>query len=67
MKQAHVICCNDSVEFVCFGLKDEAEITMLGLRDHHFRRYDIKNRTDYDNQYYWHIHTVESNMPEDGS
>ena len=67
MKKAHVICCNDSVEFVVVGSEHEAELEKLALRDNHFRRYDIKNRTDYDNRYYWHIHTVDSNIPEDGS
>ena len=65
--EAHVICCNDSVEHVYFGDKALAEEKMeeLAKREYernyksHIPRFTYK---EYRARQYWHIHTVEATI-----
>jgi hypothetical protein len=59
--KAYVICRNDAIEFVVIGNEEKAKRELNVLRNHHYslRRKQFNNDPDnYDNIFYWHIHTV---------
>lgn len=67
--EAHVICNNDSVEFVFIGPLEEAEKKRAELKEKDFQRYiwaygkpcgEEVVRLAHDQSCYWHIHTVEA-------
>jgi len=73
--QAHVICCNDSVEHVVIGTEAQAQTKLEELRAADFERNKwsyqevrglsnpsvvLQTREDvYKHRYYWHIHTAD--------
>jgi hypothetical protein len=65
MNKAHVICCNDSTEFVFFGTDEDAKLKLAQLAlDDYVRRYtsSFKEYDDYRDRLHWHIRLVESNL-----
>lgn len=58
--EAHVICCNDGVEYVVVGNKEKAESKMAELSAAYFdlNRWHFGNDQAYKVRCYWHIHTV---------
>jgi len=72
MSEAHVICCNDSVEHVVVGTKEAARLKLRILADAYYKRMGgdahwrpemrwSNAETPYEafrQRCYWHIHTV---------
>lgn len=62
MIQAHVICCNDSIEYVFIGQKHSAETKCREMRDRAYKKqYDANpnpSYEDYCHSQYWHVHSV---------
>lgn len=58
--KAHVICNNDSIEFVVIGNEKQAEEKAKELSDAYFERnkFMFTNKSDYSINCYWHFHTV---------
>lgn len=59
---AHVICCNDSVEFVVLNDEAKAKTKLEELRTDYYARHKwhFKNEAEYRIRCYWHIHTVKA-------
>lgn len=55
VKEASVICVNDSIEAVTLAGDEAAEINMQRLKTMHQNHCGQK---DYQDRYYWHIHKV---------
>lgn len=67
---AHVICCNDSVEYVFNGAEEDAmkkleELSRLDWERRYRGIAEYRNFADYRRTLYWHIHTVPSNTVKD--
>ncbi len=61
MSTAHVICCNDSVEYVVVDDEAAAEIKKdeLSKRDYDTRyKWTYPTYEEYKHTLYWHIHSV---------
>lgn len=58
--EAHVIQCNDSVEFVVIGAIEQAEVKLNVLREAHYERnrWNYRGRQDYHAQCNWAVRTV---------
>lgn len=59
--KAHVICCNDSIEYVVLDDEPLAIGKMLELKNAYFERNKWAFNGDqeaYNRRCYWHIHTV---------
>ena len=56
-RDAYVICCNDSVEAVCFdtaeGCRDK-----LSRKDYEVNKHNYTDYADYRNTLRWSVHTV---------
>lgn len=65
MKHAHVICCNDSIEFVVTGSIEDALAKCTELRKAAYRKYAAAESfaASCHNQY-WHIHSVPSDRSD---
>ena len=61
LMKAHVICCNDSVEFVVVGSSMDAEDKMDVLSAQHRAKYfdNYYVTEEYKDIHFWHIHTVD--------
>jgi hypothetical protein len=68
MKNAYVICCNDSIEFIVIDDYEKAEMKLSELRNKYrndwLKKYIDTSMFDfyykqYNNSFFWHIHTVE--------
>ncbi len=59
--KAHVICCNDGIEFVVIDDKEKAKEKLAELRDAYYERnkFAFENQEAYKSQCYWHIYTVK--------
>lgn len=57
MIQAHVICCNDFVEYVFIGTKSGAQEKCKEMRDAANEQYG--DDANYCPSQHWHIHTVD--------
>jgi len=57
---AHVICCNDSVEFVVIDNEVAAKDKIQELAEENYvrNRWNFKSYEEYRKIYYWHIHSV---------
>jgi hypothetical protein len=61
--KAHVICVNDSVEYVVIDSEFKAQAKLLELKEGYFEhnRWLVgQNRDEYEARFYWHIHTVDA-------
>ena len=60
--EAHVICCNDSVEYVVIDNEQKAIWKMAELKADYFERnkWTFKTEKEYGQRCYWHIHTVDA-------
>jgi hypothetical protein len=65
MNKAHVICYNDSIEFIFFGTDSDARLKLEQLAKEEYEQgYTsyYKDYNDYVDSHYWHIRLVESNL-----
>lgn len=64
MIQAHVICCNDSVEYVFIGTEQHAQDKCNEMRDETYKTQYVtySGNSDYEDyccNHFWHIHSVD--------
>lgn len=66
MNSSHVICCNDSVEFVVVGSDDAVRTKLIELRAAHRKSVAHWPEAEYRARCHWHVRTVGFNGPPDG-
>ncbi len=62
MSKAHVICCNDAVQYVILDDENKAREVLEGLKLAHYQKMVQEgftySYTEYSNQLFWHTHMV---------
>jgi hypothetical protein len=60
--QAHIVCCNDSTEFVVLGGEKKANDKLKSLRKEHYEKnkWSFPDFKEYKQRCYWHLHDVEA-------
>ena len=62
MNKAHVICCNDSIEYVVLDNEEQALIKLEEIargKYEKFYKWEFEDYEEYRKRLYWHLHTVK--------